>query len=237
MIVGLLTAALFLAGVGNARATHSQGGVKLVARFVAGPGSWFNRFMKSIRILAVAILLFLINISFVVAQSPVTLNVDASDAAKNIIHSKLRIPVKPGPLTLFYPKWIPGEHSPTGPINDLVGLKLSAGGKSIAWRRDDVEMFAFHCDIPAGVNVLDVTFDDVSQPETTASAKLARIKWNRLLVYTQGVNSDAINVKTSLNCNSSLLSLPMGNAEAKCQPLGNFKDVLTLIASLFTPSV
>ena len=56
----------------------------------------------------------------------------------------------------------------------MVGLKLSAGGKPIAWRRDDVEMFAFHCDIPQGVTFLDVTFDDVSQPETTASAKLAR---------------------------------------------------------------
>src|SRR6185369_3186712 len=169
-----------------------------VGSFGAAPGSWFNRFMKPIRILSIAVLLFFINVTFAVAQSPMTLNVDATDAARNIIHSRLRIPVKPGPLTLFYPKWIPGEHSPTGPINDLVGLKLSSGGKSIAWRRDDVEMFAFHCDIPAGVDVLDVTFDDLSQPETTASAKLARIKWNRLLVYTQGINSDAINVRTSL---------------------------------------
>src|SRR6185503_15976804 len=121
-----------------------------------------------------------------------------TDAARNIVHSRLSIPVRPGPLTLVYPKWIPGEHSPTGPINDLVGLKLSANGKPIAWRRDDVEMFAFHCDIPQGVTILDVTFDDASQPETTASAKLARIKWNRLLVYTQGTNSDAISVKASL---------------------------------------
>ena len=151
--------------------------------------------MKPIRIVAVAVLLFFINVSFALAQSPMTLTVDATDAARNIIHSQLRIPVKPGPLTLFYPKWIPGEHSPTGPINDLVGLKLSASGKTIPWNRDDVEMFAFHCDIPTGVDVLDVTFDDVSQPETTASAKLARIKWNRLLVYTEGVNSDAINVR------------------------------------------
>src|ERR1043165_5684666 len=170
--------------------------------------------MKPIRILAVALLLFFINVSFALAQSPMTLSVDATDAARNIVHSQLRIPVKPGPLTLFYPKWIPGEHSPTGPINDLVGLKLSAGGKSIPWRRDEVEMFAFHCDIPAGVDVLDVTFDDVSQPETTASAKLARIKWNRLLVYTEGVNSDAINVRTSLK-------LPAGWRFASALPLAS----------------
>ena len=143
-----------------------------------------------------------------------TLSVDASDAPRNMLHSKLSIPVKPGPLTLFYPKWIPGEHSPTGPINDLVGLKLSAGGKPIAWQRDDVEMFAFHCDIPQGVTVLDVAFDDVSQPESTASAKLARIKWNRLLVYTQGMTSDAITVKASLK-------LPTGWRFASALPVVN----------------
>jgi predicted metalloprotease with PDZ domain len=192
--------------------------------------------MKPIRILSIAVLLFFINVSFALAQSPMTLNVDATDAARNIIHTRLRIPVKPGPLTLFYPKWIPGEHSPTGPINDLVGLKLSAGGKSIAWRRDDVEMFAFHCDIPAGVAVLDVTFDDVSQPETTASAKLARIKWNRLLVYTQGVNSDAIRVKASLK-------LPVGWRFESALPVSSdikgelqFKEV-TLTELVDSPAI
>src|SRR5689334_8146985 len=182
------------------------------ASFVAARGSWFNRVMKPMRILSIGILLLITTIS-ALAQS-MTLTVDATDAARNTVHSKLAISVKPGPLTLFYPKWIPGEHSPTGPINDVMGLKLSAGGKTIAWRRDDVEMFAFHCDIPAGVSVLDVTFDDASQPESTASAKLARIKWNRLLVYTQGINSDAINVKTSLK-------LPAGWRFASALPISS----------------
>ena len=168
--------------------------------------------MKPIRIVPVAIFLFFTSVAAAFAQSPITLNVDATDAAKNIIHSRLRIPVRPGPLTLFYPKWIPGEHSPTGPINNMVGLKLSADGKPIAWRRDDVEMFAFHCEIPQGVTFLDVRFDDASQPESTASAKLARIKWNRLLVYTQGVSSDAITVKASLK-------LPAGWRFASALPI------------------
>ena len=163
------------------------------------------------RILSLGLLLLFTTIS-TLAQSAMTLAVDATDAARNVVHTKLAIPVRSGPLTLFYPKWIPGEHSPTGPINDLVGLKLSAGGKPIAWRRDDVEMFAFHCDIPAGVTVLDVAFDDLSQPESTASAKLARIKWNRLLVYAQGMNSDAINVKASLK-------LPAGWRFASALPI------------------
>src|ERR1043165_6228859 len=128
----------------------------------------------------------------------IKLSVDATQAARNVLHTKFTIPVRPGPLTLFYPKWIPGEHSPTGPINDLVGLHLSAGGKPVAWQRDQVEMFAFHCEVPQGVAELEVSFDDVSQPETTASAKLARIKWNRLIFYPEGMNSDALNVKASL---------------------------------------
>jgi predicted metalloprotease with PDZ domain len=163
------------------------------------------------RTFSIAIILFLASVS-ALAQTAMTVNVDATDAARNLVHSKLTIPVKPGPLTLFYPKWIPGEHSPTGPINDLLGLKLSAGGKSIAWRRDDVEMFAFHCDIPPGVPVLEVALDDASQPETTASAKLARIKWNRVLVYPQGMSSDAISVKTSLK-------LPSGWQFASALPI------------------
>ncbi len=170
--------------------------------------------MKSVRIFSVAIFLFLASVSAALAQTSLTLTVDATDAPRNLVHSKLTIPVRPGPLTLFYPKWIPGEHSPTGPINDLVGLKLSAGGKPIAWRRDDVEMFAFHCDIPPGVTVLDVAFDDASQPESTASAKLARIKWNRLLVYPQGMTSDAISVRASLK-------LPAGWQFASALPVAS----------------
>ena len=146
----------------------------------------------------VLILALLVCSGSAASAQAIKLRVDATQAARNILHSKFTIPVRPGPLTLFYPKWIPGEHSPTGPINDLVGLKLSANGKPVAWRRDDVEMFAVHCEVPQGVNELDVSFDDVSQPETTASAKLARIKWNRLILYPREMNSDAIQVRASL---------------------------------------
>src|SRR2546428_4505079 len=89
----------------------------------------------------------------------ITIAVDASDAPRKVLHARLEIPVKPGPLTLFYPKWIPGEHGPTGPITDLAGLKFTAAGKNIAWRRDDVDMYAFHLDIPSGANKLDITLD------------------------------------------------------------------------------
>jgi predicted metalloprotease with PDZ domain len=146
----------------------------------------------------VLILTLLVCSGSAASAQDIKLTVDATQVARNVLHTRFTIPVRPGPLTLFYPKWIPGEHSPTGPINDLVGLELRANGKPVAWQRDQVEMFAFHCEVPQGVNELEVSFDDVSQPESTASAKLARIKWNRLILYPREMNSDTIRVRASL---------------------------------------
>ena len=128
----------------------------------------------------------------------IRVDVDATQAPRNLLHTTVRIPVKPGPFAFFYPKWIPGEHSPTGPINDMVGLRSTANGKSIPWTRHLVEMFAFQCDVPPGVSELEIAFDDVSQPGTTMSARLARIKWNRVVVYPRGMNSDAVRVEASI---------------------------------------
>ena len=117
------------------------------------------------------------------AQVNIKLDVDASEAFRNVVHVKESLDVRGGDIDLFYPKWIPGEHSPTGTINDMVNFFVTADGKALDWRRDDVEMFAFHVTVPAGVRQIEVRFDDVSQPGTVATANLARIKWNRLLVY------------------------------------------------------
>src|SRR5271155_3865055 len=80
------------------------------------------------------------------------LRVDITDAPRHILHASMTIPAKPGPMTLLYPEWIPGEHGPTGPVVDLVGLKIAAGGKSVAWSRDAVNMFAFHVNVPEGAS-------------------------------------------------------------------------------------
>jgi len=143
-----------------------------------------------------ALFAFCASVSF--AQNQIKLMVDASEAARNILHVRETLPVKAGNLTLFYPKWIPGEHAPTGTLNDMVNLFITANGKPIEWRRDDVEMFAFHVTIPAKVRQIEIAFDDLSQPGTIASAQLSRIKWNRLLLYPQGVLSDNIQVTASL---------------------------------------
>jgi predicted metalloprotease with PDZ domain len=146
--------------------------------------------------------LLLINVSFALAQSAaITVSVDATDAPRSLLHVRETLNVAPGKLDLFYPKWIPGEHSPTGPLNNMVNLhirSMGSGGKEIVWQRDDVEMFAFHCEIPAGVSRIEITFDDAAEPGSTASSYLARIKWNRLVLYPRGLNSDDIQVTASL---------------------------------------
>src|SRR5437764_15238608 len=88
--------------------------------------------------------------------APIVLRVDATGAPSNMFHAHLTIPATPGAMTLYYPKWIPGEHSPSGPIVGLAGLKITANGAPVAWQRDPVEMFAFHVDVPAGATALDV---------------------------------------------------------------------------------
>lgn len=148
--------------------------------------------------LRAAFLIFFAFAASAAAQVNIRLDVDASEANRNIVHVKETLDVRGGDIDLFYPKWIPGEHSPTGTINDVVNFYVTADGKPLEWRRDDVEMFAFHITVPAGVRQIQVTFDDASQPGTVDTANLARIKWNRLLVYPRGVNSDNITVTASM---------------------------------------
>jgi hypothetical protein len=140
------------------------------------------------------------------APGAIALAVDASQAAQKIFHAKQTMPVTPGPLTLLYPKWIPGEHGPTGPILDNVGLKFTAGGQTIPWLRDDTDMFTYHVTIPAGVNQLEIAMDYTSpvageggfSAGASATDKLTVISWNQFLLYPAGFTSDQLTYQASL---------------------------------------
>jgi predicted metalloprotease with PDZ domain len=135
----------------------------------------------------------------------IRLSADLREAARRIFHARLELPVKPGPLTLLYPKWIPGEHAPDGPIADLVGLKVTANGKAIPWRRDEVDMYAFHIDVPSGATTLEATYDYLS-PATgegfsagpSADQTLAVLEWNLLVLYPSGVPTDSLTYQASV---------------------------------------
>jgi predicted metalloprotease with PDZ domain len=136
------------------------------------------------------------------AEQPILLEVDATEAPRGLFHAKLVVPAKPGPLTLYYPKWIPGNHGPTGPIGELAGLKVRAGGRPIAWRRDDVDMYAFHCQVPDGASGVEVQLDFLSAPSgrggANATSKMAVVRWNQMLLYPEGRPIRDILFQTSL---------------------------------------
>ena len=153
------------------------------------------------------------------AAPEMTLELDASDVARKILHAKLVIPAEPGELTLLYPKWIPGEHGPTGPVTDLVGLQITAGGTAIPWRRDDLDMYAIRCKVPNGATQVEVKLDhlDAGSGEnfsagSSSTSKLAVINWNHVLLYPQGRPVRDITCRASIR-------LPQG---------WNFGSVLTV---------
>ena len=136
---------------------------------------------------------------------PITVSVDATDAPRRIFHAALHFPSKPGPLTLYYPKWIPGEHTPTGPIADLASLRITAAGRTLAWHRDPVEMFAIRIDVPSGADAVDVTLDYLSAPDSSGfssgastTSEMAVVSWNQVLLYPGEASSDSLEYKATL---------------------------------------
>ncbi|MGZ3518066.1 MAG: M61 family metallopeptidase [Vulcanimicrobiaceae bacterium] len=139
-------------------------------------------------------------VSLATQGNPMTVVLDARQAPRGLMFSHMTIPVKSGPFTFVYPKWIPGEHGPTGPLNDLTALRFSAGGRTLAWQRDKVDMYAFHVDVPPGVSSLDVAFDVIlNAPGDVMSTKnLAIVNWNRDVLYQAETNSHEVFVKPSI---------------------------------------
>jgi predicted metalloprotease with PDZ domain len=137
--------------------------------------------------------------------APITLQVDLRDAPKKILHATETIPVTAGANTLVYPKWIPGEHMPSGPIDDMAGFFLTANGQRIEWLRDPLDMFAFHFDVPAGVTSVELKMDFLATPNGgsftaggSTSANLAVLSWNTLVLYPQGTNAAEVMVTPSV---------------------------------------
>jgi predicted metalloprotease with PDZ domain len=134
-----------------------------------------------------------------------TVNVDLTDAPKRMFRVHETIPVTPGPLTLYYPKWIPGEHSPSGPINNVAGLELTANGQRVAWRRDLRDMYTLHLDVPAGASELDLEFQFLSPGEggsfgasPSSTPALVDVEFNQVAFYPAGYYSRQIEIQPTV---------------------------------------
>jgi len=162
--------------------------------------------MKAFQFLAVTCLALCSALSSAATPPTVTISVDATHAPRKILHASLKIPATPGDLTLYYPKWIPGEHAPDGPVIDLTGLFFKAGNQALKWRRDLLDGWTIHVEVPAGVSQVDAELDYVSPANleggftagSSATEKLTVISWNQVLLYPKGWKSDDINYTASL---------------------------------------
>ncbi len=133
----------------------------------------------------------------------ITLLADLTDNTRRIVNIHETIPARPGDLTLLYPQWIPGNHSPTGPISKIGGLEFSAAGHRVPWLRDPVNVFAFHVTVPPGANSIDVNFQFLA-PVTgrdgriSISNEMADFTWVNNLLYPAGHFSRDIRFSPSI---------------------------------------
>ena len=122
--------------------------------------------------------------------APMTVDVDATDAAHGKLRSHVTIPAHAGELALVYPKWTPGNHRPTGPINDAVDLHVRAGGKELAWRRDSVEVHQIKVTVPEGATKVEVDFELLRYGQgsdaTAAKPTMVDVVFNHLVMYPKG---------------------------------------------------
>jgi predicted metalloprotease with PDZ domain len=133
----------------------------------------------------------------------ISLAVDITNTTDRVATVHETIPVRAGKLTLLYPEWIPGNHSPTGPIEDMGDLVITANGQSVPWERDRVDMYAFHVDVPAGVTSLDVDFIYLSATtprdgRIEFSKELSNLSWNTVVLYPAGHFSRQIHLAASI---------------------------------------
>jgi predicted metalloprotease with PDZ domain len=141
---------------------------------------------------------------------PTIIHVDASQASIGVLHARIVFPAAPGPMVIAYPKWIPGEHAPTGPINQMVRLIFSANGKQLPWRRDEIEPFEFHLDVPLDAKEVVADLDLACEigtggftPAICSSQNQLVLNWNLVALYSPVVSNDR-------NPFSATLRLPKG---------------------------
>ncbi|TAN04135.1 MAG: hypothetical protein EPN36_10055, partial [Rhodanobacteraceae bacterium] len=133
------------------------------------------------------------------AGGQIGLAVSIGKPQQHVFYVTEKIPVTPGPLTLYYPKWIPGEHGPDGPIGNMAGLFFKADGKTLNWKRDPVDMYTFHLDIPQGVKTLTADFELLpSRGDVSITPKLAVLEWNQVALYPAGLPTAKIEVEPTI---------------------------------------
>ena len=174
--------------------------------------AWFR-----FRSLVLVALLLLMAGRTALAAETISLTVDATRTQRKILHAHLVMPVKAGPLTLYYPKWIPGQHGPDGPIANLSGLKFEGNGKTIPWQRDLLDAFTFHLEIPDGIRKLDANYDYLEPDGYSSTDKLMVLEWNDVVLYPADTPAEKLTYEAKL-------IMPQGWKFGTSLPLANQSD-------------
>jgi predicted metalloprotease with PDZ domain len=133
------------------------------------------------------------------------LQVDLRNPTQRIYRVREVIPVSAGALTLLYPKWIPGEHSPSGPLEAISGLIVhGSDGEPLQWRRDLEDAFRINLTVPKGTARIELEFELLS-PATGgefghivwASDRIEAVEWNQVVFYPAG-RAHAVIVKPTV---------------------------------------
>lgn len=184
------------------------------------------------------------------AAITIQLSVDATDVSHGIQHAHLLIPVRPGPLTLAYPKWIPGEHGPNGPITQLMNLHFVASGRELRWHRGAVDGFSFHVTLPSGVRFLDVYLDYFSPPQQfgpgfgdtpNSTPYLLILLFNQVMLYPSQLAAANVEVGTEVtlpqdwafDCALTARRMGKGKISLATAPLSTLVDSPLLAGRFF----
>jgi predicted metalloprotease with PDZ domain len=150
-----------------------------------------------VRLCVPSTVLLFVSLALSSSAQNLRVRVDLTDAPRNFFHSTVTVPATPGPLTLAYPKWIPGNHRPSGPIANVTGLHFKANGQEIPWKRDPIEMYSFHITVPPGAREVEATFDVTTTDSAgaggnAASSNLLDLNWNQVVLYPADASSDSV---------------------------------------------
>src|SRR5690606_33549905 len=137
------------------------------------------------------------------APGAIAIHVDATDLERRIFRIRQEIPARPGPLTLLLPEWLPGHHSPTGAIDKIAGLRFRAGGRDLAWRRDPLNVYAFHLEVPQGADAVSAEFQflsptDASQGRVVMTPEMLNLQWIAMTLYPAGHYAARIEYRPSV---------------------------------------
>jgi predicted metalloprotease with PDZ domain len=134
------------------------------------------------------------------------LSVDATDVERRIFRIYETVPVTDQrDLVLLVPEWLPGWHAPAGRshIGRIAGLRITAHGAALTWRRDGLDMFAFHVAVPAGTSSLDLEFQYLSPPSADIGTldltpNIVTLEWASFVLYPAGHFARQITVDAEL---------------------------------------